>query len=149
MQPAALKTPRKTMPNMAGWADKIFQGRTKIFNTIAEKFYPRIKIFGRTIFFLTGPIQASSILIQVLQIVYKPVHEDVQGSDVDCVLKSQLFCLLYYKLLVCSQLLAYSAYMSACCSQTRCNSFNLHIDLYHLCRATPSMHTYCASSLFS
>ena len=54
MQPAALKTPRKTIPNMAGWADKIFQGRTKIFNTIAEKFYPRIKIFGRTIFFLTG-----------------------------------------------------------------------------------------------
>ena len=54
MQPAALKTPRKTMPNMAGWADKIFQGRTKIFNTIAEKFYPRIKIIGGTIFFLTG-----------------------------------------------------------------------------------------------
>ena len=41
------------MPNMAGWADKIFQGGTKIFITIAEKFYPKIKIFGRTIFFLT------------------------------------------------------------------------------------------------
>ena len=40
MQPVALKTPRKTKPNMAGWADKIFQGRTKIFNTIAENFYP-------------------------------------------------------------------------------------------------------------
>ena len=35
MQPAALKTPSKTMPNMAGRADKIFQGSTKIFNTIA------------------------------------------------------------------------------------------------------------------
>jgi len=34
--------------------DKNFQGRTKVFNTIAEKFYPRIKIFGETIFFLTG-----------------------------------------------------------------------------------------------
>jgi len=43
MQPVALKMPRKTMPNMAGWADKIFQGRTKIFNTIAENFYPSFR----------------------------------------------------------------------------------------------------------
>jgi len=41
MQPVALKTPKKTMPNMAGWVDKIFQGRTKIFNTITENFYDK------------------------------------------------------------------------------------------------------------
>ena len=36
-------------------ADKNFQlGRTKIFNAITENFCPRIKIFGGTIFFLTG-----------------------------------------------------------------------------------------------
>jgi len=34
---------------------KIFRVGQKIFNAIAEKFYPRIKIFGRTIFSLTGP----------------------------------------------------------------------------------------------
>jgi len=50
MQLATLKTPRKTLPDMAGQADKNFQGRTKIFNAIAEIFYPRIKIFGGTIF---------------------------------------------------------------------------------------------------
>ena len=39
---------------MISQVDKNFQGRTKIFNAIAENFCPRIKIFGRTIFFLTG-----------------------------------------------------------------------------------------------
>jgi len=34
---------------------KFFNVGQKMFNTIAEKFYPRIKIFGGTIFFLTGP----------------------------------------------------------------------------------------------
>ena len=57
MQPVALKMLRKYCQTWFGQADKIFQGRTKIFNTIAEKFYPRIKIFGGTIFFLTGPVQ--------------------------------------------------------------------------------------------
>ena len=38
-----------------GWADKNFQGGTKKFSTIVEKFYPRIKIFWGTIFFLTVP----------------------------------------------------------------------------------------------
>ena len=50
MQPAALKTLRKTMPNMAGWSDKIFQGGTKMFNTIAENFYSRIKFSGGQFF---------------------------------------------------------------------------------------------------
>ena len=36
-----------------GHVDKNFQGRTKLFNAVAEKFYPRIKIFGGTNFFLT------------------------------------------------------------------------------------------------
>ena len=50
MQPAALKTPRKCCQTWPGQADKKFQGRTKI---IAEKFCPKIKIFGGRIFFLT------------------------------------------------------------------------------------------------
>jgi len=49
------------MPNMAGWADKIFQGRTKIFNTIAENFYPR------TIFFFTGQLLPLTLKIYVKQ----------------------------------------------------------------------------------
>ena len=49
MQPPVLKTLRKRYQT-----DKNFQGRTKIFNTIAEKFYARIKIFRETIFFLTA-----------------------------------------------------------------------------------------------
>ena len=59
MHPAALKTLKKTLPDMA---DKNFQGRTKIFSTIVENFYPRIKIFGGTIFFLIGPILADNFL---------------------------------------------------------------------------------------
>ena len=45
---------------MKNQADKIlpggqkFQGRTKIFSTIAENFCHRIKFFRGTIFFLTG-----------------------------------------------------------------------------------------------
>ena len=31
-----------------------FSGWDKFFSTIVEKFYPTIKIFGGTIFFLTG-----------------------------------------------------------------------------------------------
>ena len=54
MQPAALKTPRKRCQTWPGQVDKNSQGRTKIFNIIAENFCPRIKIFGGTIFFLTG-----------------------------------------------------------------------------------------------
>ena len=53
MQPTALKMQRKMLSDISGQADKNFQGRTKIFNTVAEKFYPRIKIFEGTIFFLT------------------------------------------------------------------------------------------------
>ena len=41
--------------DMPGWADKNFQGGTKIFSTIVQKFYPSMKIFGGTIFFLTVP----------------------------------------------------------------------------------------------
>ena len=73
MQSAALKTLRKTIPNMAGWADKIFQGRTKIFNTITENFYPRIKFFGRTIFFLTEPLS----LIRQTQHVLGPLLDSL------------------------------------------------------------------------
>ena len=47
---SALKMPRKTLQTWPGQADKNFQGRTKNFNTIAENFYPRIKIFGGTVF---------------------------------------------------------------------------------------------------
>ena len=72
MQPAALKTPRKTLPNMAGWADKNFQGRTKIFNKIAENFYPRIKNFGRTIFFLTVPDKCLQDILDIHSELFKP-----------------------------------------------------------------------------
>ena len=50
MEPAALKTPWKMLPDMAWPGGQKFSGRTKTFNTIAEKFYPRIKIFGGTFF---------------------------------------------------------------------------------------------------
>ena len=57
MQPAALKMPRKTLPDMAWPGGQKFSGyRTENFKTIAEKFYPRIKIFGGTVFFLTVPV---------------------------------------------------------------------------------------------
>ena len=52
-QPAELKMPKETLSGMVWPGGQKFQGRTKIFNTIAEKFYPRIKIFKGTIFFLT------------------------------------------------------------------------------------------------
>ena len=54
IQPEALKTPRKMLQTWPGWADKNFQGGTKIFSTIVEKFYPKIKIFRGAIFFFTG-----------------------------------------------------------------------------------------------
>ena len=50
IQPVALKMP--CCQTWSGQADKNIQGRTNFFNTIA---YPRIKNFGGTIFFLTGP----------------------------------------------------------------------------------------------
>ena len=43
MQPVALKMPRKML------SDMVWPGRQKFFNTIAEKFYPRVKIFRGTI----------------------------------------------------------------------------------------------------
>ena len=52
MQPAALKMPRKHCQTWPGQVDKHFQGRTKIFNIIAENFCPRIKSFGGDNFFL-------------------------------------------------------------------------------------------------
>ena len=62
MQPAALKMLRKCCQTWPDQADKNFQGRTKVFNIIAENFCSRIKIFGGTIFFLTGPIRKRHIL---------------------------------------------------------------------------------------
>ena len=50
MQPAALKMLKKTLPDMVWLGRQKFQGRTIFLNTIAENFYPRIKIFGGTIF---------------------------------------------------------------------------------------------------
>ena len=41
---------KENASDMPGWADKNFQDRTKIFSTIVEKFYPRIKIFGGQFF---------------------------------------------------------------------------------------------------
>ena len=38
MQPAALKTPRKTLSDMVWLGGQNFQGRTKNFNTIAENW---------------------------------------------------------------------------------------------------------------
>ena len=55
MHPTALKMQRKTLSDMVWPGGQKFQGRTKIFNTVAEKFYPRMKIFEGTIFFLTDP----------------------------------------------------------------------------------------------
>jgi len=52
----------KCFQTWPGQADKSFQGRTKIFNTIAEKFYPRIKIFGGQ-FFLDRTNQPQSVNI--------------------------------------------------------------------------------------
>ena len=49
---AALKTPRKMLQTWPGQVDKNFQGGTQLLSTIAA----RIKIFGGTIFFLTGPV---------------------------------------------------------------------------------------------
>ena len=48
--------PRKMLQTWPGQADKNFQGRTKIFSTVAENFYPRIKIFGGK-FFLDRPLE--------------------------------------------------------------------------------------------
>ena len=42
--------PRKTLQTWPGQADKNFQGRTKIFSTVAENFYPRIKFSGGQFF---------------------------------------------------------------------------------------------------
>ena len=50
MQPVALKTPRKMLPDMVWPGGQQF---SKNFNTIAEDFYPGIKIFGGQFFFLT------------------------------------------------------------------------------------------------
>ena len=51
MQPVALEMPRKMLSDMV-WPGG--QKISKFFNTIAENFYPTIKIFGGTIFFLTA-----------------------------------------------------------------------------------------------
>ena len=60
----ALKILRKRCQTWPGQADKNFQGRTKIFNIIAENFCPRIKIFGGTIFFLTPLLVEKASLVQ-------------------------------------------------------------------------------------
>ena len=77
MQPAALKTPRKRCQTWPGQVDKNFQGRTKIFNIIAEKFCPRIKILGGTIFFLTEPYKAPKSEVRNLlesHVSVRPMH---------------------------------------------------------------------------
>ena len=85
MQLAALKTPRKPCQTWPGQVDKNFQGRTKVFNIIAEKFCPRIKIFGGTIFFLTCLTLANfkrkllccdTLQLSVNDIVYPKIFKD-------------------------------------------------------------------------
>ena len=57
---------KESVSDMAWLGGQKFSGGTKIFSTIVEKFYPRIKIFGGTIFFLTGP-QLPKILYEIVQ----------------------------------------------------------------------------------
>ena len=47
--------PKKMFPTWPGKVDKNFQDRTKILSTIVENFYPRIKVFGGTIFLDRSP----------------------------------------------------------------------------------------------
>ena len=49
MLPASLKTLRKFFETWTGQTDKNFQGRTKIFNAIAEKFYPGITLLSASV----------------------------------------------------------------------------------------------------
>ena len=53
--------------------DKNFHSRSKNFNTIAEKFYPRIKIFRGIIFFLTAHMYTHSY---TLSLYYKGIQYD-------------------------------------------------------------------------
>ena len=55
MQPTVLKMQRKMLSDIVWLGRQNFPDRTKNFNTVAEKFYPRIKILEVTIFFLTRP----------------------------------------------------------------------------------------------
>ena len=52
----------------------------KIFNTIAENFYPRIKIFGRTIFFLTVPLLLE--LVPLLHLISVDHPFQIVGIDI-------------------------------------------------------------------
>ena len=45
---------KENASDMAWLGGQKFSGWDKFFSAIVEKFYPRIKIFGGTIFFLTG-----------------------------------------------------------------------------------------------
>ena len=119
MQPAALKMPRKTMPNMAGWADKFFQGRTKIFSTIAENFYPRIKFFGRTIFFLTDlKMHSCVVLVSVhCNIMFKVFrcfskHRGIVPRVPRTIGRITFFCALWSSILKSLYLLYFSEILS-------------------------------------
>ena len=69
IQPVALKTLMKPLPDMVWPGGQKFQGRTKIFNTVAENFYPGIIKFSGGQGFLDCTAAVTTNVPVLLQLV--------------------------------------------------------------------------------